>query len=120
MMFWSHARNRSLDIRISPSGILPSRRSKKSRPSKFQKTATDTSFTFSNDKLRSDQIFADNPRFLGLRTAIYHGPDLAKGKAWYSKVLGIEPYFDQPFYVGFNIGGYELGLDPDPSSKSAG
>jgi hypothetical protein len=32
-------------------------------------------------------------------------------------VLGMEPYFDQPFFVGFNPGGYELGLDPnaDPS-----
>jgi predicted enzyme related to lactoylglutathione lyase len=60
----------------------------------------------------------DNPGFLGLRTAIYHAPDLAKAKAWYSKVLGIEPYFDQPFYIGFNVGGYELGLDPDPSSST--
>ncbi|WP_461128469.1 VOC family protein [Spirosoma aerophilum] len=34
-------------------------------------------------------------------------------KVWYSKALGIEPYFDQPFYVGFNVGGYELGLDPN-------
>jgi len=30
-----------------------------------------------------------------------------------------EPYFDQPFYVGFNVGGYELGLDPDPSSSAS-
>jgi predicted enzyme related to lactoylglutathione lyase len=59
----------------------------------------------------------ENPNFLALRTAIYHAPDFAKGKAWYSKILGIEPYFDQPFYVGFNIGGYELGLDPDPSAS---
>jgi len=59
-----------------------------------------------------------NPNFLGLRTTIYHVPDLARGKVWYSKVLGIEPYFDQPFYVGFNVGGYELGLDPDPSSSA--
>jgi predicted enzyme related to lactoylglutathione lyase len=58
----------------------------------------------------------DTPNFLGLRTAIYHAPDLAKAKSWYSKILGIEPYFDQPFYVGFNVGGYELGLDPDRSS----
>ena len=50
--------------------------------------------------------------FLGLRTAIYHVDDIAKGKAWYAQVLGIEPYFDQPFYVGFNAGGYELGLQP--------
>ncbi|PYK30296.1 MAG: glyoxalase/bleomycin resistance/extradiol dioxygenase family protein [Verrucomicrobia bacterium] len=62
----------------------------------------------------------DNPNFLGLRTAIYHAPDLDKAKEWYSKVLGLEPYFAQPFYVGFNVGGYELGLDPDPSSKSEG
>jgi predicted enzyme related to lactoylglutathione lyase len=58
------------------------------------------------------------PNFLGLRTAIYHAPDLAKAKSWYSKILGIEPYFDQPFYVGFNVAGYELGLDPDPSSSA--
>lgn len=55
--------------------------------------------------------------FLGLRTVIYHAPDLARAKAWYSSALGIEPYFDQPFYVGFNVGGYELGLDPDPAGS---
>ena len=54
--------------------------------------------------------------FLGLRTAIYHVNDIELGKQWYSTVLGIEPYFDQPFYVGFNVGGYELGLQPDDSS----
>jgi predicted enzyme related to lactoylglutathione lyase len=63
---------------------------------------------------------SSKPNFLGLRTAIYHAPDLAKAKEWYSKILGIDPYFDQPFYVGFNVGGYELGLDPDPSSEGAG
>jgi len=63
---------------------------------------------------------ARNPNFLGLRTVIYHAPDLAKTKAWYAEVLGIEPYFDQPFYVGFNVGGYELGLDPDSSSTPGG
>lgn len=46
---------------------------------------------------------------LGLRTAIYPTPDLAAGKKWYSEVLGLEPYFDQPFYVGFSVGGFELG-----------
>ncbi len=61
---------------------------------------------------------SNKPNFLGLRTAIYHAPDLEKAKDWYSKILGISPYFDQPFYVGFNVGGYELGLDPDPASKS--
>ena len=50
--------------------------------------------------------------FQGLRTAIYHVDDIEKAKSWYSSILGIEPYFNEPFYVGFNVGGYELGLQP--------
>ena len=59
---------------------------------------------------------------LGLRTAIYHVPptDLARAKQWYSRAFGVEPYFDEPFYVGFNIGGYELGLDPNAKSAKPG
>lgn len=51
--------------------------------------------------------------FLGLRTAIYPAPDLQSAKRWYREVLGKEPYFDQPYYVGFSVGGFELGLIPD-------
>jgi predicted enzyme related to lactoylglutathione lyase len=58
--------------------------------------------------------------FLGLRSAIYHAPDLAAAKTWYSWVLCIEPYFDEPFYVGFSVGGYELGLNPDPEARLKG
>ena len=56
--------------------------------------------------------------FLGLRTIVYPAPDLAASKAWWTKALGVEPYFDEPFYVGFNPGGYELGLNPagDPAA----
>ncbi|MFN8353635.1 MAG: VOC family protein [Spirosomataceae bacterium] len=54
--------------------------------------------------------------FLGLRTAIYAAPQLDELKNWYSQALGIKPYFDEPFYVGFNVGGYELGLDPNASA----
>jgi len=57
---------------------------------------------------------------LGLRTVGYKVPDLAKAKAWYARVFATEPYFDEPFYVGFNIGGYELGLDPDVSGQGPG
>ena len=57
---------------------------------------------------------------LGLRTAVYRTPDLAEGKRWYMKALGITPYFDQPFYVGFNVGGFELGLVPDGTPGTAG
>jgi predicted enzyme related to lactoylglutathione lyase len=57
--------------------------------------------------------------FLGLRTATYRVDEIDKGKAWYSSVLGIEPYFDQPFYVGFNVAGYELGLQPGGDTSGA-
>ena len=50
--------------------------------------------------------------FKGLRTIIYPSPDLAKATAWYTGVVGHAPYFNQPFYVGFNVGGFELGLLP--------
>jgi predicted enzyme related to lactoylglutathione lyase len=58
--------------------------------------------------------------FQGLRTAIYHVPDLEQAKAWYSKAFATEPYFDEPFYVGFSIGGYELGLDPNMTGVTLG
>ncbi|GAA4390661.1 VOC family protein [Hymenobacter koreensis] len=51
--------------------------------------------------------------FQGLRTTVYPVGDLNRAKAWYSAVLGQKPYFDEPFYVGFNVAGYELGLDPN-------
>ena len=50
---------------------------------------------------------------LGLRTTIYKVEDLDKAKEWYSKAFQINPYFDEPFYVGYNINGYELGLVPN-------
>ena len=56
----------------------------------------------------------------GLRTAIYPVRDIAEGKAWYRRVLDCEPYFDQPFYVGFSVGGFELGLIPDGVPSSDG
>lgn len=58
--------------------------------------------------------------FQGLRTVVYHVDDLGKAKEWYAKVLGVKPYFDQPFYVGFNVGGFELGLDPDAKDVKKG
>ena len=52
-------------------------------------------------------------QILGLRTASYKVGDLNKAKEWYTKAFKTEPYFDEPFYVGFNIGGYELGIMPE-------
>lgn len=52
-------------------------------------------------------------KILGLRTTIYKVGDINKAKEWYTKAFGTQPYFDEPFYVGFEIGGYELGLQPE-------
>jgi hypothetical protein len=57
---------------------------------------------------------------LGLRTAIYPAPALQQAKTWYSKVLDRDPYFDEPFYVGFSVGGFELGLVPDGTPSIVG
>ena len=49
----------------------------------------------------------------GLRTVIYPVGDLANAKALFSKLLGIEPYVDEAYYVGFRLGDQEIGLDPN-------
>jgi len=58
--------------------------------------------------------------FNKLRTVIYHVDDLEEAKKWYKKITGVEPYFDEPFYVGFDINGFELGLDPDMGGVEPG
>jgi len=57
---------------------------------------------------------------VGLRTVIYPVSDLTAAKGWYAKAFGASPYFDEPFYVGFEIGGYELGLHPETASEDRG
>ena len=58
-----------------------------------------------------------NSPMLGLRTVVYMVDELEKATAWYSKAFNAKPYWDTPYYVGFNIGGYELGLHPKEKAK---
>jgi predicted enzyme related to lactoylglutathione lyase len=51
---------------------------------------------------------------------IYSVADIVAAKEWYIKATGIKPYFDEPFYVGFDINGFELGLDPNYSAGGTG
>jgi hypothetical protein len=55
--------------------------------------------------------------FLGLRTVIHPAPDLDSSRTSYGNRLQQEPYFDEASYVGYDVGGYELALDPqgDPA-----
>jgi predicted enzyme related to lactoylglutathione lyase len=69
--------------------------------------------------LRTANDTKESGMFLGLRTVKYEVQDVAKAKEWYSKVFGVQPYFDEPaYYVGYNIGGYELGLVPEPKASA--
>lgn len=53
-----------------------------------------------------------------MRLVVYPVKDIAKAKAFYSELLGVEPYADAPYYVGFKTGDLEIGLDPH--GRSAG
>ena len=48
----------------------------------------------------------------GIRTVIYPVKDIAQAKRLYSTLLGVEPYADEAYYVGFRVGDQEIGLDP--------
>ena len=43
---------------------------------------------------------------------MYPTADIDASKKWWTDFLGFDPYFDEPFYVGFDVGGYEIGLNP--------
>ena len=49
----------------------------------------------------------------GMRTIIYPVKDIAQAKKPYGKLLGVEPYVDEAYYVGFRVGDQEIGLDPN-------
>lgn len=53
----------------------------------------------------------------GMRTIIYPVTNLARAKTLYGKLLGVEPYADEAYYVGFRVGDQEIGLDPHGHSK---
>ena len=48
----------------------------------------------------------------GLQTVVYPVRDIAQAKKLYSTLLGVAPYTDEPYYVGFRVGEQEIGLDP--------
>ena len=49
----------------------------------------------------------------GIRTVVYPVKDIAKAKAFFGELLGVEPYADDPYYVGFKVGNQDIGLDPN-------
>lgn len=53
----------------------------------------------------------------GIRTIIYPVKDIAQAKALYSNLLGVKPYMDEAYYVGFRVGDQDIGLDPNGYNK---
>src|SRR4051812_39940715 len=49
----------------------------------------------------------------GVNTIIYPVKDIARAKALFSALLGVEPYADEPYYVGFKDAGQDVGLNPN-------
>jgi predicted enzyme related to lactoylglutathione lyase len=48
----------------------------------------------------------------GMKTIIYPVTDINKAKQFYSALLGVEPFVDSAYYVGFRVGDQQIGLDP--------
>ena len=49
----------------------------------------------------------------GIKTVIYPVKDITQATTLFRKLLGVEPYADQPYYVGFKIGDQDIGLVPN-------
>jgi predicted enzyme related to lactoylglutathione lyase len=49
----------------------------------------------------------------GIGTIIYPSKDLARAKKQFTKLLGVEPYGDNSYYVGYKVGDQDIGLDPN-------
>src|SRR4051795_1358028 len=66
---------------------------------------------------RRDDLTKERTMTAGLKTIIYPVKDLAAAKALFSALLGVEPYADEPYYVGFKAAGQDVGLDPNGHAK---
>ncbi len=62
----------------------------------------------------------NEPLLLGLASAVHVVPDLEAAADWYEQALGLTPYFEETYYVGFRIGGQELGLVPHEEGMDTG
>ena len=49
----------------------------------------------------------------GIKTVLYPVKDMAQAKALFTKLLGVEPYADSPYYIGFKIEDQDIGLVPN-------
>jgi predicted enzyme related to lactoylglutathione lyase len=48
----------------------------------------------------------------GIKTVIYPVKDMTQATNLFRKFLGVDPYADQPYYVGFKVNDQDIGLVP--------
>lgn len=51
-----------------------------------------------------------------MKLLVYPVKNIDQAKAFYRTLLGVAPYVDSPYYVGFRVGDQEIGLDPNGHS----
>jgi predicted enzyme related to lactoylglutathione lyase len=49
----------------------------------------------------------------GIKTVLHPVSDLARAKAVYTALLGVEPQADAAYYVGYDVAGQHIGLVPN-------
>lgn len=49
----------------------------------------------------------------GIKTVLYPVKDIAQATTVFSKLLGVESYANQPYYVGFKVDDQDIGLVPN-------
>jgi len=49
----------------------------------------------------------------GIKTVLYPVKDITAATALFRKFLGVDPYAEQPYYVGFKVNNQDIGLVPN-------
>ena len=52
----------------------------------------------------------------GISLIVYPVKDVDAAKKLFGAYLGVKPYADSPYYVGYRVGDQEVGLDPNGTS----
>lgn len=52
-------------------------------------------------------------------TIIFPAKDLDATRKVFTTLLGVEPFIDSPYYVGFKVGDQQVGLDPHSHTEGA-
>ena len=95
-------------------------KTKQKRPAKPARTARKKPARKQPARKKPARKKSAGPELHALRSCIYQVDDLVRAKEFYTQAIGKQPYFDEPYYVGFDVDGSELGLDPDVSKRKPG